>query len=101
MSKPLGEWTLAELGKFCREQTEPCPKCPFLYICEMSPDVWDFTPKPRYTEDEVALAKLLMKAGIKTIEIYNVGYPLITMRTETQTLWLPKETFPSLEVKLL
>jgi hypothetical protein len=66
MNKPLKDWTLAEVQEHCK--ATGCCKCPFQSCdveCALSkcvPSWWDLTDLPRFTEQEVEDAKVLMRA---------------------------------------
>ena len=73
MDKPLKDWTLGELKEYCGTAVYQCHKgiCPFKNICDritsenqgdhVVPGDWDLTDKPRFTEQEVNLATVLME----------------------------------------
>ena len=59
MDKPLKDWTLAETQEYCDEH-----ECGFCELFQMhdcllnsSPDKWDLSEKPRFTEQEAEAAK--------------------------------------------
>lgn len=71
MDKPLKDWTLEETQEYCDEH-----ECGFCELFQMhdcllnsSPDKWDLSEKPRFTEREVERAK-----AIKVI--YPTAYQL-------------------------
>ncbi|MCD7927345.1 MAG: hypothetical protein LUF80_00545 [Oscillospiraceae bacterium] len=107
-NKPLKDWTLSELRDYCcgRECGNDC----LLYegscmMCVFSPCSWDLdlTDKPKYTADEIALAKLLLKVGGEKVKMTGdeiAGYLVSMHYTSGTTIGystLPRETFPSLQ----
>lgn len=65
-SKPLKDWTLEEVQNICAASGSDCRGCPFTEpgICRVNgtPENWDLSEKPRFTEAEVEDARVLMKA---------------------------------------
>lgn len=64
--KSLRDWTLGEAHDECITHDD-CDECPFGGdICNDGngaiPAMWNLTEKPRFTEDEVADAKVLQRA---------------------------------------
>ena len=71
MDKPLKDWTLGELKEYCGTAVYQCHKgiCPFKNICDriisenqgdhVVPGDWDLTDHPRFTEQEVEVAKAI------------------------------------------
>ena len=69
MDKPLKDWTLLEVQKYCKRQRstdERCSTCKIQKFCDKylgrkgdaaSPKYWDLSEKPRFTEREVERAK--------------------------------------------
>ena len=60
MDKPLRDWTLGEVQKYCRSVgCETCRlkkgDCPI----NSSPNIWDLSEKPRFTQQEVEDAKTI------------------------------------------
>lgn len=65
--KPLRDWTLGDAKKVCESCDEQCHGCPFTTdagcrIDGCTPNLWNLTDRPRFTEDEVADAKVLQRA---------------------------------------
>ena len=71
MDKPLKDWTLGELKEYCGTAVYQCHKgiCPFKNICDritsenqgdyVVPGDWDLTDHPRFTQQEVEVAKAI------------------------------------------
>ena len=61
MDKPLRDWTLGEIKDYCSGYSECPTKCPFRNMCDLgpSPDVWDLSEKPRFTQQEVDRAEAI------------------------------------------
>ena len=63
MDKPLKDWTLGECKEWCARHEGECPeKCPIESFCELmeqSPAMIDLEEKPRFTEQEVEVAKAI------------------------------------------
>ena len=61
MDKPLKDWTLAETQEYCDEHE--CGFCELFQrhdcLLNSSPDKWDLSEKPRFTEQEVEVAKAI------------------------------------------
>ena len=61
MDKPLKEWTLEEVQEYCDEHE--CGFCELFQrrdcLLNSSPDKWDLSEKPRFTEQEVERAKAI------------------------------------------
>lgn len=77
-TKPLCEWTLAELKSYCtKHEGIFCDSCPFVnIICsgKITPNEWDFEPKAqetseksKYTQEEIELAKKIVANGGKAV----------------------------------
>lgn len=63
MDKPLKDWTLEEVVNHCNERE--CGFCELYQhhdcVLRLSPNVWDLSGKPRWTEQEVEDAKTLCR----------------------------------------
>ena len=68
MDKPLKDWTLGELSDYCKKVVDPDGNCfnceakKYIGLCpfeETAPCDWDFEVKPRFTEQEVEVAKAI------------------------------------------
>ena len=64
MDKPLKDWTLGEIKEYCREKGYHCGDCPAKDEgdrCKLNstPEIWPLEPKPRFTEQEVEVAKAI------------------------------------------
>ena len=61
MDKPLKDWTLEETQEYCDEHE--CGFCELFQrhdcLLNSSPDKWDLSEKPRFTEQEVEVAKAI------------------------------------------
>ena len=61
MDKPLKDWTLAETQEYCDEHE--CGFCELFQrhdcLLNSSPDKWDLSEKPRFTQKEVERAKAI------------------------------------------
>ena len=67
--KPLKDWTLEEIKEYCRSRR--CEKCSFCdgksagkFVCKFTahvPSVWGLSEKPRFTDEEIADAKALVR----------------------------------------
>lgn len=61
MDKPLKDWTLEETQEYCDEHE--CGFCELFQrhdcLLHSSPDKWDLSEKPRFTEQEVERAKAI------------------------------------------
>lgn len=61
MDKPLKDWTLEETQEYCDEHE--CGFCELFQrhdcLLNSSPDKWDLSEKPRFTEQEVERAKAI------------------------------------------
>lgn len=102
MNKPMKDWTLGECKEWCSKYDGECPeKCPFEDFCtqlQHEPAKWDLEEKPRFTQQEVELAKALY--DFRRSESVVIG------RNKGDVLWwrdgdsaegiLPYKLFPSL-----
>ena len=64
MDKPLKDWTLGECMGECSKLTYrglTCEQCPLDKICGNAVDEWNLSDKPRWTQQEVELAKAAKK----------------------------------------
>lgn len=83
MGKPLKEWTLGELKEWCYQYrkahtNKPCEQtCPIYQrgiCCREWVHEWDLEEKPRWTEQEVNLATVLME--FRKDDIVTIGKQL-------------------------
>ena len=71
MDKPLQDWTFSKVQEYCKTQrstTERCSTCKIQKFCDKylgrkgeaaSPKYWDLFEKPRFTQQEVEVAKAI------------------------------------------
>ena len=104
MDKPLKDWTLRELKAWCYQygstHTEsPCEQtCPMYHrgICSREwVHEWDLDEKPRFTEQEVEMAKNLLDV-VGPAELRKVA-DMVTMKVDGEIIYLRKDAFPSLK----
>ena len=98
IDKPLKDWTLEEAQKYCRSVgCKTCDigknKCPI----NTSPNNWDLSEQPRFTEQEVEDAKILARALLADgFERDKMGDVFSTSKTASWTL-LDSRMFPSIQ----
>lgn len=105
MDKPLKDWTLGEIKAECEKHEFCTAECPAYRLeskcrCRIrySPNTWDLSEPPRWTEQEAELAKALYEV--------RRSVSLVIGRSTGGTLWwrdgdrgegvLPHKLFPSL-----
>ncbi|MCD8376836.1 MAG: hypothetical protein LUD69_07820 [Oscillospiraceae bacterium] len=97
MDKPLPDWTLREARAYCKAQH--CEDCQMhgddSWSCKINnPTNWDLSGWSKYTPEEIALAKLLLRTGLETVE--RDGFAGLSLYGNGE--WnsrLPGEAFPS------
>jgi len=114
--KPLKDWTLGEVKEYCKGRGRNCAKpaqCEFYRdkenefdrLCTLInvPQRWDLLQPPRFTEEEVEAAKVLLTGGIEKVERskYSDGdltaYSPVFGENERRRCWhIPHTLFPSL-----
>ena len=69
--KPRRDITLGEMQDECKKHKNyPCDGCPYQSWCgACSPDGWDLTDTPRFTEAQMAFLRGLFAVGICRLEI--------------------------------
>lgn len=114
MDKPLKDWTLGELKEWCYQYgkahtNNPCEqKCPIYQrgiCCREWVHEWDLEGKPRWTEQEVEMAKAIkeifpdaykLARNLSAIAIYGVeddiSFYLATIQAERFYSLRPDET---------
>jgi hypothetical protein len=114
MDKPLKDWTLGELKEWCYQYgkahtNNPCEqKCPIYQrgiCCREWVHEWDLEGKPRWTEQEVEMAKAIkeifpdaykLARNLSAIAIYGVeddiSFYLATIQAERFHSLRPDET---------
>ena len=76
MDKPLKDWTLEEVVNHCNERE--CGFCELYQhhdcVLRLSPNVWDLSGKPRWTEQEVERAKAIkvLYPVVKTLAYVDI-----------------------------
>lgn len=74
MNKPLKDWTLGEIKAECEKHKQGCEPCPFYHVLDdvsfssnckarqlvnKCPDDWDLSESPRWTKNEIRMAKAI------------------------------------------
>ena len=103
MNKPLSEWTLGEVQKYCK--ITQCGDCRIGLWCEninKGPSDWDFSEPPRWTDDEIEFAKMFKAACKNKIFFERLsGSQLLVWGEEgidpTPNTVLPYKLLPSLK----
>ena len=80
MDKPLKDWTLGEIKNYCEKHdcTKDCPCSASNGECKINrvnPCEWDLEEKPRFTQQEVEVAKaikLLFPDAVKVCRLSGV-----------------------------
>lgn len=89
MNKPLSEWTLGEVQKYCK--ITQCGDCCIGLWCEninKGPSDWDFSEPPRWTEQDREDAKMIKR-------VFN-GFQIGVARDNLARLrTIAKDGFPS------
>ena len=82
--KPKREITLGEMQEECKKhENYPCDGCPYQLWCGAnSPDGWDLTDPPRFTEAQMALLRALWELGARSIVETRDG--LLYVRSENR-----------------
>ena len=96
VDKPLKDWTLGEAQKFCTGRD--CEQCRFLdgMECKLHrPNGWDLEEKPRWTEQEVEIAKAIKLLFPCAIAITKASFGSIFVSGTSLTL--STEYFPSIQ----
>ena len=100
MDKPLKDWTLGEVQEYCDEHE--CGFCELFQnrdcLLNSSPNKWNLSKKPRWTQQEVSLATVLMefrRTDTTTIG-KQVNGPLWWRAQSGEHGILPNELFPSI-----
>lgn len=101
MDKPLKDWTLGEFMGKCSKLTYrglTCEQCPLNKICGNAVDEWDLPDKPRWTEQEVELAKVLydLRRSESIVIGRNKGGALWWRDGDSAEGILPHNLFPTL-----
>jgi hypothetical protein len=80
MNKPLKDWTLGEVSAYC--ENTACKDCALCtprgpgISCDLTndgPKDWDLTERPRFTEQEVEDAKVLMRTHSEWLQVVYRG----------------------------
>lgn len=112
-TKPLGEWTLGELKRWCEITAgkDACRNggCPFAKTCDLLtersskyvvPGDWDLTDKPRFTDTELEQIRAIavLFGAEQTIE-RDEYRRVVAFRNlfEPDDYYLPKNVLPSLK----
>ena len=110
MDKPLKDWTLLDVQKYCKTQrspTERCSACKIKKFCDKylgrkgdaaSPKYWDLSEKPRFTEQEVEDAKTVRRVFGRdgTIERHNKALAAPYSNLVFDHLYINEDLFPSI-----
>jgi len=108
--KPLKDWTLGELKEHCSIRLGHCDDCLFSqHTCMVSdkdcPHEWDLSENPRFTEEEVADARAIVRLfgpnAWTHIGKTEDGYPQLEDKDEETEIaiayvWLAGDLFPSI-----
>ena len=103
MDKPLNDWTLGEAKEYCTSRNGNCADdCIFSkkgigMVCGIAPKPvwWTLPEKPRFTEQEVEMAKNLLDV-VGPAELKKVA-DMVTMKVDGEIIYLRKDAFPSLK----
>ena len=103
MEKPLKDWTLWEAKEYCTSRNGNCADdCIFSkkgigMVCGIAPKPvwWTLPEKPRFTEQEVEMAKNLLDV-VGPAELRKVA-DMVTMKVDGEIIYLRKDAFPSLK----
>ena len=103
MDKPLKDWTLWEAKEYCKSRNGNCADdCIFSkkgigMVCGIAPKPvwWTLPEKPRFTEQEVEMAKNLLDV-VGPAELKKVA-DMVTMKVDGKIIYLRKDAFPSLK----
>ena len=103
MDKPLNDWTLGEAKEYCTSRNGNCADdCIFSkkgigMVCGIAPKPvwWTLPEKPRFTEQEVEMAKNLLDV-VGPAELKKVA-DMVTMKVDGKIIYLRKDAFPSLK----
>ena len=106
MDKPLKDWTLGEAKEYCTSRNGNCADdCIFSkkgigMVCGIAPKPvwWTLPEKPRFTEQEVEMAKNLLDV-VGPAELRKVA-DMVTMKVDGKIIYLRKDAFPSLKNEL-
>lgn len=105
--KPLSDWTLGEVKEHCKEQRDTparCTGCKMQKYCDQyfgrqgdaaAPKYWDLTEPPRWTEQEVEMAKAIKLLFPCAIAITKASFGSIFVSGTSLTL--STEYFPSIQ----
>jgi hypothetical protein len=105
--KPLSDWTLGEVKEHCKEQRDTparCTGCKMQKYCDQyfgrqgdaaAPKYWDLTEPPRWTEQEVEIAKAIKLLFPCAIAITKASFGSIFVSGTSLTL--STEYFPSIQ----
>lgn len=105
--KPLSDWTLGEVKEHCKEQRDTparCTGCKMQKYCDQyfgrqgdaaAPKYWDLTEPPRWTEQEVEMAKAIKVLFPCAIAITKA--PFGSVFVSGASLTLSTEYFPSIQ----
>ena len=103
MDKPLKDWTLGEAKEYCTSRNGNCADdCIFSkkgigMVCGIAPKPvwWTLPEKPRFTQQEVEMAKNLLDV-VGPAELKKVA-DMVTMKVDGKIIYLRKDAFPSLK----
>lgn len=110
--KPLSDWTLGEVKEHCKEQRDTparCTGCKMQKYCDQyfgrqgdaaAPKYWDLTEPPRWTEQDVADAKMVLRVfnGFQIgIRRDNVGRTSTIAKDGYPNTVINKDMFPSIQ----
>ena len=106
MDKPLKDWTLWEAKEYCTSRNGNCADdCIFSkkgigMVCGIAPKPvwWTLPEKPRFTQQEVEMAKNLLDV-VGPAELRKVA-DMVTMKVDGKIIYLRKDAFPSLKNEL-
>ena len=106
MDKPLKDWTLGEAKEYCTSRNGNCADdCIFSkkgigMVCGIAPKPvwWTLPEKPRFTQQEVEMAKNLLDV-VGPAELKKVA-DMVTMKVDGEIIYLRKDAFPSLKNEL-
>ena len=106
MDKPLKDWTLGEAKEYCTSRNGNCADdCIFSkkgigMVCGIAPKPvwWTLPEKPRFTQQEVEMAKNLLDV-VGPAELRKIA-DMVTMKVDGKIIYLRKDAFPSLKNEL-
>ena len=101
MDKPLKDWTLEETQEYCDEHE--CGFCELFQrhdcLLNSSPDKWDLSEKPRFTEQEVEAAKAIKTLFPCAVSVKRLDLSIrVQDRDEVLIVQLSNSLFRSIQL---